>query len=144
MVSLELSFPDGSENSKAKAGSSDALHFSKQHLKPESSTHPLQYWTKVLVLKRSVALFTDIIAVAALKDKTANFSDLIQKGLFLIYSLPLPSLPLAGGRALWTPGSQGLCYGERKRWRKFLALSPLAKISYVTPAHVQWRLGNMK
>ena len=67
---------------------------------PESSAHPLQYWTKILVLNHSVALFTGIIAVAALKDKTANLSDVIQKRLFLIYSLPLPSPPLPGGRAV--------------------------------------------
>ena len=66
----------------------------------ESSTHPLQDWTKILVLNRTVALFTEIIAVAALKDKMANLSDLIQKGLFLIYSLPLPSPPQPGGRAV--------------------------------------------
>lgn len=67
---------------------------------PESSTHPLQDWTKILVLNHTVALFTEIIAVTALKDKTANLSDLIQKGLFLIYSLPLPSSPLPRGRAV--------------------------------------------
>lgn len=67
---------------------------------PESSAHPLQYWTKILVLNHSVALFTGIIAVGALKDKTANLSDVIQKRLFLIYSLPLPSPPLPGGRAV--------------------------------------------